>query len=103
MKFCSLAALCCLVAAVGAPAAQPAHPDLSGFFMLARDTFEPDPELVRRVPAGTAVMLDTGAAEFGPMEFGGLKLKPAALAAAKAWDPKQEMTVSNACKAPSIV
>jgi hypothetical protein len=103
MKLSCLAALCCLLAAVAAPAAQPAHPDLSGFFMLARDRFDPDPELVKHVPAGTVAMLDTGAAEFGPMEFGGLKLKPAALAAAKAWDPKQEMTVSNACKAPSIV
>jgi hypothetical protein len=71
--------------------------------MLKRERFVPDPELVRRVPAGTVNMLDTGAAEFGRMDFGGLKPKPAALAAARNWDPRQEMTVSNACKAPSIV
>jgi hypothetical protein len=103
MKFYSLAAWCSLLAAIAAPAAQPTHPDLSGFYMLARDGFDPDPELAKHVPAGTVLMTDTGAPEYGRMDFGGLKLKPAALAAARAWDPKQEMTVSNACKAPSIV
>ena len=71
--------------------------------MLVPQVAQPDPELARHVPPDTVVMKDTGAAEFGMMEFGGLKLKPEALAAARNWDPKQEMTVSNACKAPSIV
>ena len=97
------AALCGIVFCLPALAADPAHPDLSGFWMPVRERFQPDPELARRVPAGTVDMQDTGAAEFGPMEFGGLKLKPAALEAARKWDPRQEMTVSNACKAPSIV
>lgn len=92
-----------LLLVAGAQAAEPARPDLSGFWMLARERFEPDPELTRHVPAGTVVMLDTGAAEFGKMEFGGLKPKPEVLEAARNWDPQQDMTVSNACKAPSIV
>ena len=96
-------ALCGLAFLLPAFAGEPAHPDLSGFWMPVRERFEPDPELVKHVPAGTAVMQDTGAAEFGKMEFGGLKPRPAALEAARAWDPRQEMTVSNACKAPSIV
>jgi hypothetical protein len=99
-----MAALC--FAMTPTRAAEPrkgGHPDLSGFWMLKRAQFVPDPELVRRVPAGTVEMKDTGAAEFGPMDFGGLKPTPAALAAARAWNPQQEMTVSNACKAPSIV
>jgi hypothetical protein len=83
--------------------AQPARPDLSGFWMLARERVPPDPELVKHVPKGTVVMEDTGAPEYGPMEFGGLRPKPEALAAAKNWQPKDDMTVSNACKAPSIV
>lgn len=95
--------LCALAWLPAAFAAEPVRPDLSGFWMPVRERFEPDPELVKRVPPGTAVMLDTGAAEFGKMEFGGLKPVPAALEAAKGWDPRQEMTVSNACKAPSIV
>jgi len=94
-------AMCQVFAAVAADAARP--PNLSGFWMLVPQIAQPDPELARHVPADTVVMKDTGAAEFGLMEFGGLKLKPEALAAARSWDPKQEMTVSNACKAPSIV
>ena len=87
---------CLPLAALAAP------PDLSGFWNPMQQ-LEPDPVLSKLVPAGTAVMRDTGAAEFGLMEFGGLKLKPAALAKAKAWDPKQGMTVSSACQIPSIV
>lgn len=87
---------------VASLAAQAAPPDLSGFWNPMQQ-IEPDPVLSKLVPAGTAVMRDTGAAEFGLMEFGGLKPKPAALAKAKAWDPKQGMTVSTACQIPSIV
>jgi hypothetical protein len=83
-------------------AARAAPPDFSGFWNPMQQ-IEPDPVLSKLVPAGTAVMRDTGAAEFGVMEFGGLKPKPAALAKAKAWDPKQGMTVSTACQIPSIV
>jgi hypothetical protein len=83
-------------------AVQAAPPDLSGFWNPMQQ-IDPDPVLSKLVPAGTAVMRDTGAAEFGLMEFGGLKPKPAALARAKAWDPKQGMTVSSACQIPSIV
>lgn len=86
-----------------AAAAAPAPPDFSGFWMLERRQIEPDPELAPHVAPNTVVLRDTGAAEFGLMEFGGLKLKPAALEAAKRWDPKQEMTVANACRIPSIV
>jgi hypothetical protein len=49
------------------------------------------------------VLRDTGPAEFGLMEFGGLKLRPEALEKAKSWDPRQDMTVSNSCRIPSIV
>jgi hypothetical protein len=94
-------AMCQACAAMAAGAGRP--PDLSGFWMLVPQVAQPDAELSRHVPADAVVMKDTGAAEFGLMEFGGLKLKPEALAAARNWDPQQEMTVSNACKAPSIV
>jgi hypothetical protein len=82
--------------------AQAAPPDLSGYWSPGQQ-IEPDPVLSKFVPAGTVVMRDAGATEFGPMDFGGLKLKPAALAKAKAWDPRQGMTVSGACLIPSIV
>jgi hypothetical protein len=79
------------------------HPDLSGFWTPLRAQIAPDPVLEKFVPAGTAVVRDTGAAEFGVLEFGGLKPRPDALAAARAWNPKQDMTVSNVCRIPSIV
>lgn len=78
-------------------------PDLSGFWTLAPGIPDPDPELAKKVPADAVVMRDTGAAEFGLMEFGGLKLKPAALEKARKWDPRQDMTISSACRIPTIV
>lgn len=82
-------------------AAQP--PDLSGFWSPMAGIPDPDPELAKHVPADAAVMRDTGPAEFGLMDFGGLKPKPAALEKARTWDPRQDMTVANACRVPSIV
>jgi hypothetical protein len=84
-------------------AAAAATPDFSGFWMLERSQIEPDPQLAPHVAPNTAVLRDTGAAEFGLMEFGGLKLKAKTLQAAKDWNPKLEMSVSNACRIPSIV
>lgn len=92
-----------VVAILPMVAAAATPPDFSGFWMLERRQIGPDPLLAPHVAPNTAVLLDTGSAEFGLMEFGGLKLKPAVLQAAKNWDPKQEMTVANACRIPSIV
>ncbi len=79
-----------------------APPDLSGFWMPLPGIPDPDPVLARKVPAGTVVLRDTGPAEFGVMEFGGLALTPEALEKARTWDPRQEMTVANSCRIPSI-
>lgn len=92
-----------LTTPVLAVAAAPARPDFSGFWNLTRQKVTPDPELMRRVAPNTVVLADTGAAEFGSMEFGGLKLKPEALEKAKAWKPAHDMTISTACRIPSIV
>ena len=68
-----------------------AEPDLSGFWNLAFGArAEPDPALIAKLPPNTVVIEDTGAAEFPRMEFGGLKLKPAALASAEAWQAESE-------------
>ena len=96
-------AVLALVAALPLAATAAEPPDFSGFWMLDRTQPKSDPELARHISPNTVVLADSGAAEFGIMEFGGLKLKPAALEAAKKWDPKQEMSVSNSCKIPSIV
>jgi hypothetical protein len=93
---CGFTALAC-AAAPGKP------PDLSGFWNLSRNGGEPDPALMAKVPAGTVLLRDTGAVEFGPMNFGGLKPTPEALRNAQAWDIKQDMTVAASCRIPSIV
>jgi hypothetical protein len=86
-----------------AVAAGAARPNLSGFWMLAPGEPVEDPVLKAKVAPGTVTLHDSGAVEFGLMNFGGLKLSPAAEAAAKAWDSKDDMTVANACRIPSIV
>lgn len=98
------AKLLALLAVVALPASAAAPPpDLSGFWMPLPGIPDPDPELARKVSPDAVVLRDTGPAEFGLMEFGGLKPKPAALAKARQWDPLQDMTVSNSCRIPSIV
>ncbi|HWL61909.1 MAG TPA: hypothetical protein VNQ32_03880 [Steroidobacteraceae bacterium] len=100
---CALQALAlCAAASLPAVAAQPARPNLSGFWNLAGTPVE-DPELKAKIAPGTVILQDTGGPEYGPGDFGGLKLTPAAEAAAKAWNIKDEMTVSATCRIPSIV
>jgi hypothetical protein len=96
-----------LVASPAAAADKPAagkggHPDLSGFWNLSAKVAR-DKALVDRLPPNTALLEDTGAVEFPQGEYGGLKVKPKALAAAAAWTPSTDMSLTNACKPPSIV
>jgi hypothetical protein len=86
-----------------AGAGEAKRPDFSGFWMPSRGAVAPDPVLAKRVPPGTVEMKDTGAAEFGAMNFGGLIPTPEALAVAKAWKPEMEMTLERVCRIPSIV
>ena len=92
------------VLAIALLAAAPAlaAPDLSGFWASSRIQ-TPDPALMAKLPPNTVVLADTGAAEFPQGEYGGLRVKPAALAAAAKWRPSDEMTVSRTCAAQSIV
>ena len=90
------------LATPAAQAAQPPRPDLSGFWNLSMRV-QPDKTLMEQLPANTVVLHDTGPVELPPGDFGGLKVRPQALAAAHAWKPSDDMTLSNACKPPSIV
>jgi len=85
--------------AKAAPAA--AHPDLSGFW--GPSIGKPDPALMAKLPPNTVVLDDTGAPEFPQGEYGGLKLKPGALAKAQKWKPEDEMTISRTCSPPSSI
>jgi hypothetical protein len=87
--------------ALSAPAF--AEPDLTGFWNLSFEASDPPADLVAKLPPDTVIIADTGVVEFPEGEYGGLKLKPEALAKAKAWKPADEMTLSRVCLAPSIV
>jgi hypothetical protein len=88
-----------------APAAAPAagaHPDLSGFWNLDLKVAR-DPELMARVPPNTVFMDDTGPVEFPAGNYGGLIPTPAAQAAIRKWNPREQLKPQNACRPPSIV
>jgi hypothetical protein len=99
-----------LLPAVAATAGEPranqvaaiARPNLSGFWTPSREP-KPDPVLMAKLPANTAVLDDAGYREFPQGEFGGLMAKPDALAAAMRWKPEDEVTLSRTCAAPSVV
>lgn len=97
-----VAALCLPVAETFAQAAAQKRPDFSGYWGPGRGA-QPDPERVKRLPPDTVILPDAGAPELPAGDYGGLQVKPAALAAAKQWKPEDEMTISRACLPPSIV
>jgi hypothetical protein len=101
MRCASLFAAAAALAAVAAPAA--AEPDLSGFWNLAFGEGEPPADMVAKLPPGTVILEDTGVVEYPEDEYGGLELKPEALAKAQAWNPADEMALSRVCLPPSIV
>jgi hypothetical protein len=80
----------------------PAHPDFSGFLNLDM-SIPPDDSLMKQVAPNTVLLDDTGPKEFPAGDYGGLKLTPAALEAARKWNPYSQLTPENACKPPSIV
>lgn len=86
-----------------ADATKAAHPDLSGFWSLERDQHPFDEELIAKLPPNTVVLDDSGFVEFPQGEFGGLKLKPDAVAEANKWKPEDEMTLERVCASPSVV
>lgn len=91
------------LALLSTASAAAAEADLSGFWAPTFDRAEPDPTMIARLPADTALLDDTGAPEFPRMEFGGLKLKPDALERAETWKPEDEMTLQRVCTPQSIV
>ena len=97
----TLATLLLLLAPATALGQSP--PDLSGFWAPDLGAPPSDEELLAELPPDTVIIHDTGVVEFGRGDFGGLQLKPEALAKAEAWKPEDEMTVARVCLAPSIV
>jgi hypothetical protein len=100
-RACMGALLCGLAVGAGA-AATAARPDFSGYWMQ-NGKVPRDKALMDHLPPNTAVLDDTGPTEFPVGDYGGLKVKAPALEAAKKWNPRDDMSLRNACKAPSII
>ncbi|MEO6151629.1 MAG: hypothetical protein ABIT09_03255 [Croceibacterium sp.] len=100
MRLIAFASLLLLV-----PSAALAEPDLSGYWgpTFTASDLAPEPGLAAKLPPGSVILADSGPAEFGRMEFGGLKLKPEALEKARTWKAEDEMTLQKVCVPPSIV
>src|SRR6185436_12096910 len=97
-----LLAIAAALLSVSLSAQRPAKPDFSGYWAAGRAFrgAEKDPA---PLPANTVLLTDAGAPELAPGNFGGLEVKPAALAAALKWKPSDEMTLAKACQPPSLV
>jgi len=96
-----LAALALGAALLAAPAA--AEADLSGYWNAPFRTYDMPADQQAKLPAGTVVLDDTGAAEFPRGVYGGLELTPQALDRARDWQPTDEMTIARVCLPQSIV
>jgi hypothetical protein len=98
---------CALALSGGSPVAAQTqtakHPDLSGFWSLSMQPPKLAATLKGKLPANTVMVDDTGPAELPTGDYGGLKVKPAALAEAQKWKPQDEMTISRTCSPPSVV
>ena len=102
------AALACALLTLTAPAV--AHPDISGYWMIS---FKPVPPnrpatpfeqgLIDTLPKGAKLLADSGLAEFKPGDYGGLKIRPDLVEAARHYDPEVQRSVSNTCRPPSIL
>ena len=80
----------------------PSRPNLSGYWAAGR-AFRGAETPQGALPPNTVLLADAGAPELPLGNFGGLKVKPAALAAAMRWKPQDEMSISRVCLPPSIV
>ena len=95
------AALACCPAL--AKSGDPAHPDLSGYWGPSLK-IDPMPEdLKAKLPPNTAILQDTGPAEFPRGEYGGLIPTAKAKAHADAWKPEDEMTLARVCLPQSVI
>ncbi|HET9270128.1 MAG TPA: hypothetical protein VFO31_18260 [Vicinamibacterales bacterium] len=97
-----LSVIVAVLLSVSPSAQRTTRPDLSGYWGAGRAfrAAEKDP---RPLPPNTVLLTDAGAPELAAGNYGGLKVKPAALAAAQKWKPADEMTLSKACQPPSLV
>jgi hypothetical protein len=86
----------------GGAVSRAARPDFSGYWAAARP-FRATEKAPDPLPPNTVLLTDAGAPELPHGNFGGLKVKPAAMAAALKWKAADDMTLTKACQPPSVV
>ena len=96
--------------AAAAVEAQPAHPDLSGYWVISFGALPPrraatplERSLLDRLAPGTLLLADSGLVEFPPGDYGGLKAHAAALEAARGYDPDVQRSVATTCRPPDVI
>jgi hypothetical protein len=82
--------------------AQRAPPDFSGFWQPKLEREPSGKALIEATPDDAVLIDDTGARELAAGEFGGLRLKPSALAQVENYDFSKELTADFACVRPSV-
>jgi hypothetical protein len=97
-----LLVVCALLWTPAVEGQQTRRANLSGYWAAGR-AFRAGEVPQGPLPPNTVLLADAGAPELPSGNFGGLKVKPAALAAAMTWKPQDEMTISRVCLPPSIV
>jgi hypothetical protein len=87
---------------VCAAAAAVAAPRLDGFWSVKFEQKRSGQALIDELPKGAVLINDTGAGELAAGDFGGLKLKPAAIEQVRKYNYKDELKRENTCSAPSV-
>ncbi len=77
-------------------------PDLSGFWTPKIERTRSGQALIDELPDAALLINDTGADELAAGDFGGLRLKAAAIEEVRNYDPAQELKRENTCVAPSV-
>ena len=78
-------------------------PDFSGFWAPSRQQHPYNADMVAKLPPTTVMMDDASYIEFPMGEYGGLDVKPEALAKAAQWRPAEAMKLTNVCRVSSVI
>lgn len=99
-----LLAVCAALAAAPAAFAQDAPSvDLTGFYYPDFGDVDVGAAMLAQIAPNSVHVDDAGALELPQGDWGGLDVKPEALAAALAWRPEDDMTLSKACEVPGLI
>ena len=79
-----------------------AAPSLEGFWTVKFEKNRSGQALIDQLPEGAVLINDTGAGELAAGDFGGLRLKPAAIEQVRKYNYKDELKRENTCNAPSV-